>query len=449
MLKSPLRLLFLALVLVLATVACTSADTDDTVTDDVASDGFTPPPVDDGGEPAEINPELVDQLGFSLTGAQLDAGSVTCMIDRADGDVTLTDALTGPGEPGYVFSDQSFTALTTAVHACIDNEMLAESLLAFSGLPSDDPQTTDFAACVQEQLDDTGTGDLAYVGLSALLVQFPVPAGATDAAADAARQCVPKEGVANQFAGAAEQAQQFTVDVDRECVADGIDDAFLDSYWPNLISGEGNDLLDKIESCTTPYDSGLAKELPTGWEPWSGDGALAEVDPSVRNGAYSEAPPLTIDSSNSYTAVLTTEDGEIQIALNADAPETVNNFVSLARDGFYDRTVFHRVLDGFMAQGGDPTGTGSGGPGYSFPDEESAMTALESRGVLAMANSGPDTNGSQFFITFDPTPHLTGLHAVLGEVVGGDDVLAQIDLRDPAAPTSRGEMLISVEIIEE
>ena len=101
-----------------------------------------------------------------------------------------------------------------------------------------------------------------------------------------------------------------------------------------------------------------------------------------------------------------------------------------------------------MAQGGDPSNTGSGGPGYTFDDEESGLTPVDRRGLLAMANSGPNTNGSQFFITFDAATHLDGLHTVFGEVIEGDEVLAAIDLRDPAAPTSRGEQLISVEITE-
>ena len=101
-----------------------------------------------------------------------------------------------------------------------------------------------------------------------------------------------------------------------------------------------------------------------------------------------------------------------------------------------------------MAQGGDPTATGSGGPGFNFDDEPAALTSIDRRGLLAMANAGPNTNGSQFFITFEPATFLDGLHAVFGEVIDGDDVLSQIDLRDPAAPTTRGESLVSVEILE-
>ncbi|MEJ2607986.1 MAG: peptidylprolyl isomerase, partial [Anaerolineales bacterium] len=115
---------------------------------------------------------------------------------------------------------------------------------------------------------------------------------------------------------------------------------------------------------------------------------------------------MSIDTSAIYIATLKTEKGDIRIELFADeAPMTVNNFIFLAEQGYYDDTTFHRVIPDFMAQGGDPEGTGMGGPGYSFPDEISFNLRFDDEGYLAMANSGPDTNGSQFFITFGPTPH--------------------------------------------
>ncbi len=144
-----------------------------------------------------------------------------------------------------------------------------------------------------------------------------------------------------------------------------------------------------------------------------------------------------------------TADGEMRFELFADtAPMTVNNFVALARDGYYDLTVFHRVLEDFMAQGGDPSGTGTGGPGYEFADETEERPELGERGLLAMANSGPNTNGSQFFITFAPTDWLNGRHTVFGRLLSGDEVLSAIDLRDPEAPNSRGEEILRIEILE-
>ena len=165
---------------------------------------------------------------------------------------------------------------------------------------------------------------------------------------------------------------------------------------------------------------------------------------------WSSLPTMEIDRSKSYEAVFVTEIGDIRVRLYADqAPVTVNNFVFLARQGYYDNTTFHRVLAGFMAQGGDPTGTGAGGPGYTFEDEFDPDLQFDRGGMLAMANRGPNTNGGQFFITLAPTPHLNGLHTIFGEVVEGADVLSSLRLRDPAAnPDYEGDGLVSIEIIE-
>jgi cyclophilin family peptidyl-prolyl cis-trans isomerase len=142
--------------------------------------------------------------------------------------------------------------------------------------------------------------------------------------------------------------------------------------------------------------------------------------------------------------------GEFVAQLFPDkAPKTVNNFVFLARNGFYDGTTFHRVIDGFMAQGGDPTGTGTGGPGYAFEDEFSDLT-FDQPGLLAMANSGPNTNGSQFFITFVPTPHLDGKHTIFGQVIEGMDVVEGITRRDPQQnPGFPGDTIETITISEQ
>ena len=135
---------------------------------------------------------------------------------------------------------------------------------------------------------------------------------------------------------------------------------------------------------------------------------------------YSSAPAMQIDPSKTYTAHFKTNKGAFDITLFADkAPVTVNNFVVLAKDGFYDGIKFHRVINDFMVQGGDPTGTGSGGPGYKWNDEDSALKLRhEGPGTLSMANAGRNTNGSQFFITHVATPWLDGKHAVFGRVAG-------------------------------
>ncbi len=143
-------------------------------------------------------------------------------------------------------------------------------------------------------------------------------------------------------------------------------------------------------------------------------------------------PEQVIEEGKSYRAKITTSKGDILIDLFAkEAPNTVNNFVFLARNKYYDGIVFHRVLENFMAQTGDPTGSGRGGPGYQFADETSNGKYHDSKGVLSMANAGPNTNGSQFFITFLPTPHLDGRHTVFGKVIEGLDVLDKLTRIDP------------------
>ena len=195
-----------------------------------------------------------------------------------------------------------------------------------------------------------------------------------------------------------------------------------------------------------PAEIQLASEIPADFVPFSGTGALAAVEPAARNGAYDALPDMTIDPAASYAAVLNTDAGAIRLELFADeAPIAVNNFVNLARDGFYDGLVFHRVMTDFMAQGGDPTGTGTGGPGYSFEDEVDSGRLFDGPGILAMANSGPATNGSQFFITFEPTPWLDGLHTIFGQLVGDPAVLDAITITESgAAPT----VINSVRIVE-
>jgi cyclophilin family peptidyl-prolyl cis-trans isomerase len=160
---------------------------------------------------------------------------------------------------------------------------------------------------------------------------------------------------------------------------------------------------------------------------------------------YARPPSMSIDPSTSYTATIRTNHGEIVLELfAAQASRTVNNFVFLAREGFYDGTIFHRVIEGFMIQGGDPTGTGAGGPGYAFGDEFLPQLVFDRPGILAMANAGPDTNGSQFFITVVPTPHLNGAHTIFGQVASGQGVVDSIS----SLPTGAGDRPLEDVVIE-
>ena len=165
---------------------------------------------------------------------------------------------------------------------------------------------------------------------------------------------------------------------------------------------------------------------------------------------WQSEPEMQLDLTKKYQATLRTSKGDIVIDLiSKNVPHTVNNFVFLARQGFYDGTIFHRVIPDFMAQGGDPTGTGRGGPGYRFRDEFDPKLRHDKPGVLSMANAGPNTNGSQFFITHVATPWLDGKHAVFGQVVSGLDVLFAIPPRDPNLINAPAVTLNSVLIAEQ
>ena len=188
--------------------------------------------------------------------------------------------------------------------------------------------------------------------------------------------------------------------------------------------------------------------------PWESFAAAPESPAETAGGEarqYDSAPPMTIDTSKKYFATVEMEKGgSFIIELYPDkAPITVNSFVFLAREGYFDGVTFHRVLEGFMAQGGDPTGTGMGGPGYQFENEDSDLT-FDKAGVVAMANAGRDTNGSQFFITFDAAEFLNGGYTIFGQVIEGMDVVNEITRRDPEQnPTFLGDAIKTIVISEE
>lgn len=161
-------------------------------------------------------------------------------------------------------------------------------------------------------------------------------------------------------------------------------------------------------------------------------------------------PEMNIDPEKKYNAVFATDLGEFKIELFADkVPITVNNFVFLAKSEYYNGTIFHRVIENFMVQGGDPTGTGTGSPGYRFEDEFHPDLKHEKRGTLSMANSGPGTNGSQFFITHNATSHLDNKHTVFGKLVEGEDIFMSIPARDPSNVSAPSVTIQSVTILEE
>jgi cyclophilin family peptidyl-prolyl cis-trans isomerase/protein-disulfide isomerase len=166
---------------------------------------------------------------------------------------------------------------------------------------------------------------------------------------------------------------------------------------------------------------------------------------------FSDCPKMTIDPNKQYIATIMTQKGDILIELYADkAPLTVNSFIFLARNGWYDGVTFHRVIPDFVAQAGDPSGTGVGGPGYYFRNEIDSALRFDKPGMVGMANSGADANGSQFFITYSAQPGLNGLYTIFGHVLGGMDVLEKLTPRDPSQDTtlSEGDLIISITIEE-
>jgi cyclophilin family peptidyl-prolyl cis-trans isomerase/protein-disulfide isomerase len=165
---------------------------------------------------------------------------------------------------------------------------------------------------------------------------------------------------------------------------------------------------------------------------------------------FTQCPPFSVDPKKQYIAMLHTEKGDIVIQLFADkAPLAVNSFVFLARQGWFDGVTFHRVIPGFIAQAGDPSGTGNGNPGYFFNNEISD-SKFDKPGMVGMANSGPDTNGSQFFITYAPAAHLDGSYTIFGQVLNGLDVAEKLTPRDPSQGTAlpQGDKILSVDIEE-
>jgi cyclophilin family peptidyl-prolyl cis-trans isomerase len=195
----------------------------------------------------------------------------------------------------------------------------------------------------------------------------------------------------------------------------------------------------------TPVPTATSAPVASG-----GSQADAQAGGKMLSPGDDPAPPVgALDTSKTYTATFKTDAGDFDVLLFDDeAPLTVENFINLATIGFYDGTMFHRVIPEFMAQGGDPQGTGGGGAGYRFRDEFDATRRHSKPGILSMANSGTNTNSSQFFITFVPTPHLDDKHSVFGEVISGLDNVLNISVRDPGTAQTPGDKIETIIITE-
>jgi len=398
-------------------------------------------------EPADIRANTVT-MTRALFNVDPDAGAVECIVAEGERLPGLGEALAGPSLLFSDFGDAQLKDVAYGINGCVDSIGLGGWATDAVG-PSGEVREL-APACFAERFDNPDNGDGVFHTFIALSFQYRYDPEFVDATRESFVTCTPISGLSELFADGAEADANFAITIDRDCFDLALSDPGVsEDFWGRLIDGIEppiNALDASVKECTLANDA--ESEVPTDFEPWAGTGALASVTPASRANVYSEPPPMTIDQANSYEAVFTTGGGEIRIRLMPEhAPITVNNFVSLARDGYFDGTVFHRVLDEFMAQGGDPTGTGTGGPGYSFGDEFEGGPALDKPGLLAMANSGPATNGSQFFITFVATEWLTGNHTVFGEVIEGQELVDAIERRDPGGPT-RGQILETVVIVE-
>ncbi len=208
----------------------------------------------------------------------------------------------------------------------------------------------------------------------------------------------------------------------------------VSGFNPNETPGSGS---------ITPVAQDPTQAPETSGQPTASTGTGGDIK------TYAAKPELTIDTSKTFYATIKMDIGDIKIELYPeDAPETVNSFIFLARDGFYDGVTFHRVIPGFVAQAGDPEGTGRGGPGYNIPDEVNDKKFLD--GTIGMAKtSAPNSGGSQFYICYAPQPSLDGGYTVFGQIVEGRDVLDQIAPREPSTATTPGTVINTIEITEE
>jgi len=392
-------------------------------------------------------------LGFIRSRFNLDppADEIACIVEESTGNDVLSAALTNPIVAVGEVDDTQLRVLTNAINGCVDSLGLGSWATQAVGPQGEVAETA--PACFAERFDDAESGDLTFTTFAAVTYQYRVDQAGVPAVTDALVTCTPLRAMADFFATTAEEQSGFTTVINRECLNAELEaPGVAEMFWGTLIEGLQPPIavmapiVAQCEEEPPEAPPGPTDALPSDFVAWSGTGALSTVLPSARVGIYDQAPPMSIDPASSYQAEFVTGGGTVRIRLFADtAPVTVNNFVSLARDGYYDGTVFHRVIAEFMAQGGDPTGTGTGGPGYSFADEFNGGPSFDRKGLLAMANSGPSTNGSQFFITFVPTDWLDNKHTIFGEVIEGIEIVDAIPISDSGQPP---QIIESVTIIE-
>lgn len=398
--------------------------------------------------PAEV--VFAAQIAQSLLGEPLTETDQTCLFTAATDNAEFAEAIAAVLDQNASLTPTYFKSLITSVRDCVGQQRMSDAIALGLSLNERNPELSE---CLNDIFVNDPSED-AFLGMAAITAGIPVPPDVAPQTIDILNNCVSIDVIANQLALQYEQLQSFQKAVDQECLVKELN-AYpgIENFWEAAFVTQDVQQLEGIsqlvELCEEPLFADFLQEIPDSFVPWSGQRTLAAVSPLLRNNIYLSPPPNALDDDTQYEATIVTSDGSMTFELYADeAPLAVNNFVSLSRDGFYDGLTFHRVLEGFMAQGGDPTGVGTGSPGYRFEDEVDPNLIFDSRGILAMANSGPDTNGSQFFITFVPTPHLDGNYTIFGKLIEGDTVLSAINLRDPANPDNKGQEILEIQIQE-
>ena len=391
------------------------------------------------------------QVAQSLLGEPLTDNDQNCIFTAATDNDAFAEAIAAVLDPNASLTPTYFKSLITSVRDCVGQQRMSNAIALGLSLNEENPELSE---CLNETFVNDPSED-AFLGMASITAGIPVPPDVAPQTIETLNSCVSIDVIANQLALQYEQLQSFQKAVNQKCLVKELN-AYpgIENFWEAAFVTQNVEQLEGIsqlvELCEEPLFADLLQQIPESFVPWSGERTLAGVSPLLRNNLYLSPPPNALDDDTQYEATIVTSDGSMTFELYAnEAPLAVNNFVSLALDGFYDGLTFHRVLEGFMAQGGDPTGIGTGSPGYRFEDEVDPNLIFDSRGILAMANSGPDTNGSQFFITLVPTPHLDGNYTIFGKLIDGDTVLSAIDLRDPANPDSRGQKILEILIQEQ
>ncbi len=434
--------------LLLITTACGASDTTEPETSQTETSQTETTTDQNLTLPAEA--VFAAQIAQSLLGAPLSETDQNCLFTAATDNDEFAEAISAVLDQNAALTPTYFKSLITSVRDCVGQQRMSDAIALGLSLNEQNPELSE---CLNNTFVNDPSED-AFLGMAAITAGIPVPPDVAPQTIDTLNNCVSIDVIANQLALQYEQLQSFQKAVDQECLVEELN-AYpgIENFWEaafvtqDVQQLEGISLL--VELCEEPLFADLLQEVPDSFVPWSGQRTLAAVSPLLRNNLYLSPPPNALDDGTQYEATIVTSDGSMTFELYAkETPLAVNNFISLSRDGFYDGLTFHRVLEGFMAQGGDPTGIGTGSPGYQFEDEVNPNLIFDSRGILAMANSGPDTNGSQFFITLVPTPHLDGNYTIFGKLIEGDTVLSAINLRDPANPDNRGQKILEIRIQE-